>query len=674
MLYKYLGRRNVQEIVPFTMSHLIKGELPSRQARSTVPVKFPADRLGKQKEESRPLTRFFDGVSKYRLVETERVPTKSHIGPLALSIVCIIAVFTYLSALWALMRVKVLPEPIVIGIRMERSPFFRYPQFPIVLLVLLLTPLGLLSQDHPCYKPLVEKGEAYLKQEKYQLAFQYFIAARNCWDIPKGDDLDDRINQVSDDWTQALEAEKRYEEQRKKEEKRLRKVAERSEADALRNDAESSSYVKGYESQKALENNDPDEALILGFYALKRIDDYNRQYPDSSELPIPDFVTEAFGNAVFAEKKKEFHTGQTDVFAFGLAPSADRFYTISRKGAPLKIWTTEGRLLDSLTTAPDDYIHSAFFSDDGQRLLACAKNGTSQLWVGSGQPSTHLNNDATINCGAFLFNNWLLTVDRKGRAQIWNEGGGPELLEDVCDAPLIDIQLNGTKTVALLRSAYRAFVWKLNESGGEITPMPPGQAYIYDSQIAPANNRILLAKANGMVEVLDLQGKVVFKAPHTTAIVSAAFHPYHQEVITGAGDGGIKRVNYGRKDVFSLKSVGHTHAIQKILTSPDGATVLSIGIDSTFHIFGRSDYKGRQGGDITIAAFASSGEKLLLGSSDGFVKLRSHKGNILMSMPLRAEPVGAAFIDSDQQVVAVNRRGMVFISPVPEGVYWQMNQ
>ena len=531
---------------------------------------------------------------------------------------------------------------------------------------------GLFSQK-PCYKALVEKGEGLLNTDppQYKEAFEHFIAARNCWDIGRDIwDIDGQIDTTSTRWTDDLTAKRLRAEAAEHVAENRRKEAEIEKAKAEKSDAISKSYLHGYDSQKALEKNNSSDALWYGYEAIKIIEDYNINQLDSNKIQMPSFVIETFGNAVFGSKeKKEIFTQQPALIGFGMTAQKDRFFTLGRDSIALKIWNIDGTLVDSIIAKNSEFIHAASFSENGQQLIACFRGGQSRIWSSQSSPLL-LDHDTTIVQGKFIFDQRVLTIDRKGHAQIWNKDDTKKEKE-ITDVPLLEVKLNKSKTIAFLRSAYEVFIWNLEDSEQDVKALLQSPTYLYGMELSPKEDYILTYSAGGIAEIWDLEANSKYKAKHNgVAILTAAFYPQKEEFITGSQEGVVSFVNYGKhQEVLASKSNAHNRQVQKVLVSYNGKNSISVAADSSFHIIaGSKKYEGRHGGKITSSSFSSDNVKVLLSSDDGIAKLWSVKGDILMTMPLKGIPLQSEFYDSGNQIIIVTRNGKVYLVPSPEVV------
>jgi|GEM_PF-6187134 len=519
------------------------------------------------------------------------------------------------------------------------------------------------SLDPPCYDKLFQEGKSYLlsDQPQYEDAFLQFMAARSCWDKVENDSLDFYINLTTTQWAKELEDQRLAESVQ-------RELAEQQRAKFRKQAAISSSFNKGYESQKALERNESGEALKLGFDARKNIENYNNSVNvDSLKLSVPSFAIEAFGNAVFAYTKKWVNTGHPALVALGVTSSGDRFYTIGRNTTALKIWDRSGQLLDTLTRPDSAYIYSASFSADGKALLACYKNGTSRIWRGKEQPTHLLEHATSIIQGVFLADGKVLTIDRKGGAQLWGEDGKKIIEKKLLDVPLLEVKVNTSRTVAIIRSAYRVFIWPLTQADQEVIALPLDGTYLYGVEVARNKEVILTVSATGEAQIWNFKGQLLESTSYSSPIFEASLHQDGQSFIGGLQDGRVVLQNY------EGKAITYGHPVEEVMLSSDGKFAFSYA-DSIFNITGQQNFHQRQTSDIKSACFSPDSQSLLISTADQQAKLWALDGQLLMTMPLGKAPFRSVFLEAGKSLLSVSENGALCISAMPSLIYEKIDR
>ncbi|MEM7370853.1 MAG: AAA family ATPase [Bacteroidota bacterium] len=118
---------------------------------------------------------------------------------------------------------------------------------------------------------------------------------------------------------------------------------------------------------------------------------------------------------------------------------------------------------------------------------------------------------------------------------------------------------------------------------------------------------------------------------HTNTVMSVAFSPSGQNVLTGSKDNTARLWDLEGNLIQEFK--GHKEMIWSVAFSPDGQNFLTGSLDQTARLWnlqGRllQEFKGHKG-FVSSLAFSPNGKSILTGSWDNIVRLWDRNGNLL---------------------------------------------
>lgn len=562
--------------------------------------------------------------------------------------------------------------------------------------IIFFSPKEACSQRN-CYEVIVNKGldSLNLKTPNYKAAFEHFIAARNCWDIKKDlHNIDGLINQTTNRWTADLKTARDSAKALAVKEKDLKERVEEKKKQADRNALINISYILVYKSQKALAENKISDALGYAYWARDTIEVYNKRDSIDREIKFSPFIDGTFGNAVFASfhRKDTLYQPQIDDICY--SKNKDRFCT-SEFNRGLKIWEIREdsiHILKSINVKSKEFINSISFSDNGENLLVCIKDGDSFIWrEGNQNDIKDIKSDTTLIHGEFINKNQFLTVDRLGNCQIRNINNDSVYSKSISKNPFLEVKLDKDKRFAYLRTAHQIYKWDLNSLDKQIDSLPEALPYLYGFEISQ-DGVYLLTHSKGESKIwlnnpIRIYGEIRFDG----VVNSLSLDHQNQKIFIGTNKNLAKLFDYSNQKVEEVKVDTHQMPISEVLFSKNAEYRISTSMDSTFYISSRkslSSYLGQHAGIITSVVFSrlpiviqtneisdmtNREDKLLnilISSSDGLVRLWSTEGNILMNMPLgNVTPIYSGFLEEEKKIISITKEGVVTVSPTYNLIY-----
>jgi len=168
---------------------------------------------------------------------------------------------------------------------------------------------------------------------------------------------------------------------------------------------------------------------------------------------------------------------------------------------------------------------------------------------------------------------------------------------------------------------------KWDTAGGQETGRFTAQGSpVLSVACSPNGTHLLTAGRNGQLYYIDRRDFSFSRklASHKQMVLSAAFSPDGQWIITGCDDGIVRLWNLLGKRV--RRYTGHGRAVTSVACSPDGGGLLSGSLDGTARLWDldtgtpRQCLIGHTKGVLSVA-YAPDGRQVLTGSADGTLRL-----------------------------------------------------
>ncbi len=277
---------------------------------------------------------------------------------------------------------------------------------------------------------------------------------------------------------------------------------------------------------------------------------------------------------------------------------------------------TQPRLM--LPVGHTDWVYTATFSPDGQRIVTASDDNTAKLW------------DATR--GKLLF-----SLD-----------GHTERVNEAKFSP------DGQRIVTA-SDDKTAKVWGAT-SGKLLYSLEGHTDMVISAAFSPDGQRIVTASADKTAKVWDAtSGKLLYSLDgHTSSVISATFSPDGQRIVTGSTDNTAKLWDAtSGKLLYSLD--GHTERVNTATFSPDGQRIVTASWDKTGKVWDATSGKllySLEGHTMTVytATFSPDGQRIVTASNDKTAKVwDATSGKLLVSLDGHTGPVFSATFSPDGQ-------------------------
>ena len=230
-------------------------------------------------------------------------------------------------------------------------------------------------------------------------------------------------------------------------------------------------------------------------------------------------------------------------------------------------------------------------------------------------------------------------------------------------------QNNGTRLRQLLEetkeSANRNFEWYYwqRQAHLELKTLRGHLASVISAAFSPDGQRIVTGSADNSAKVWDsASGKELLTLKgHGSEVRSVAFSPDGQRIVTGSDDQTAKVWDSASgKELLTLK--GHGSEVRSVAFSPDGQRILTGSGDQTAKVWDSASGKELltlkgHGSEVRSLAFSPDGQRIVTGSDGQTAKVwDSASGKELLTLKGHGSPVlSVAFSPDGQRIVTGSR-------------------
>lgn len=178
-----------------------------------------------------------------------------------------------------------------------------------------------------------------------------------------------------------------------------------------------------------------------------------------------------------------------------------------------QVWSLNGKKLAILSH--QDFVRSAQFSPDSQRIFTVSNDNTVREWSLDGRKLADLReNERVINIHFSPDGLRIVTASTTNTIQIWDATGKELAILQGHQDIITDVQFSSDgQRIVTASSDKTARIWNLN---GQILATLQHQDIIGDVQFSPDGQRILTTSFDRSVRIWDLNGKELAVLPHNS--------------------------------------------------------------------------------------------------------------------------------------------------------------
>jgi WD40 repeat protein len=410
----------------------------------------------------------------------------------------------------------------------------------------------------------------------------------------------------------------------------------------------------------------------------------------------------ALQRAVYEVQERNRIEGHSDrVLSVSFSPDGQQFVSAGEDNT-LKLWSTTGKLLNTLTghqntvqevafspdgeliasashdktikiwnidgtekitlSGHDQEVIGVSFSPDGQRLASSSLDGTVRLWSREGKLlKTLYGHSSWVYSVAFSPDGrFLVSAGSNGLIRLWDSdgswletfGGHNDEVRSVNFSPDSKIIVSTSKDRTLK-------LW--NTDGALLSTLTGHNDEVFDASFSPDGKTIASASLDRTIKLWSRDGRLLRTLTgHNDWVYSVAFRPDGKQIASASRDKTVRL--WSASSTLRQNFTGHDGAVWNVSFNATGKTLVSAGEDATVRLWSvdgklLSTLRGHTGPVIDVR-FQPQGTFLVSASTDRTVRLWNAKGAIVKTITGHQDEVySAEFSPDGKQLVSAGLDG-----------------
>ncbi|MEB3885206.1 sugar-binding protein [Lyngbya sp. CCY1209] len=345
--------------------------------------------------------------------------------------------------------------------------------------------------------------------------------------------------------------------------------------------------------------------------------------------------------------------------------SDSRFIVTGSNDTTIKIWTYDGTLVSTMR-GHNNIVNQVDFLPRSQMLVSASVDGSIRLWDRSNLPFVFKPNETIHNAVFSSQGQFIASVSSDNSAILWHLFLPNLKLRFNAHGDTVN-NISVSPNGQLIASASADKTVKLWNSQGEVLKTLPHDSPVWTVSVSPNGQLIATATDDRIIRLWDRNGRLQRTiAEHTDPINDLSFSP-DGRTIASVGDNAIKIWDIRGNLVRDLSRGGLIFS--SVSFSPDGEILAVATGDGSLQLWKTSNWEGiemtaigRHKRGVYDLVFNSTGEILASASIDGTVKLWDRYGQLITTLEVGPQPVlSVDFSPDDKILVATDQDNrMVF--------------
>ncbi|MET0560102.1 MAG: AAA family ATPase, partial [Gaiellaceae bacterium] len=355
--------------------------------------------------------------------------------------------------------------------------------------------------------------------------------------------------------------------------------------------------------------------------------------------------------------------GQDPVESIALAAQAARLDPTAEAETALRDALAASRAR-AILEAGNGRVNAAAYDPSSTLVVTADGDGTARIFSTTGAQVAVLRHRGAVTDAAFSLDGKIIaTASRDRTVKLWTRDG--KLIRALPhESPVVDLVFSPDRRVLVTTTAAgTTHIWNLGPDRTHRTIATPAPAH---AVISNDGQYLAVVGADRYARVYSLpSGALIFQLPHSSQVLSAAFGPRKEMLVTGSADWTAQTWDLRRgRPAYRLS--GHYGRVVDVAVSPQGQFVGTASADGTARIW---NVATRRGALTAIAtghtdqlhsiAFSPSGLFFVTSSRDGTARVwKTDRGNPVAVLAGHDDDVlGASFSRTGRRVLTYGDDG-----------------